>query len=71
MKKRFVFVFVIMSFLLVWNSYGQWTWTPQTGRFINVKRMPKETAELQIEYARSLYMQGELKKALKETEKFF
>ncbi|HOV32250.1 MAG TPA: outer membrane protein assembly factor BamD [Candidatus Hydrogenedens sp.] len=70
MKKQFILVLVIMSFLVVWNSYGQWTWTPQTGRFINVKRMPKETAELQLEYARSLYMQGDLKKALKETEKF-
>lgn len=71
MKKYFIFVLVLLSFLLVVDSYAQWTWTPQTGRFINVKRMPKETAELQIEYARSLYLQGDYKKALKETEKFF
>ncbi|MGC8738407.1 MAG: outer membrane protein assembly factor BamD [Candidatus Hydrogenedens sp.] len=71
MKKYFIFVLVLASSLLVVDSYAQWTWTPQTGRFINVKRMPKETAELQIEYARSLYLQGNYKKALKETEKFF
>lgn len=52
------------------EAYSQWTWTPQTGRFINIKRMPKETPQLQIEYARSLYLQGSYKKALEETDKF-
>lgn len=51
-------------------AMAQWTWTPQTGRWINVKRMPKETAELQLEYARSLMLEGDYKKALRETEKF-
>ncbi len=49
---------------------AQWTWTPQTGRFVNVKRMPKETAELQIEHARSLMLAGEYRRALRETDKF-
>lgn len=49
---------------------AQWTWTPQTGRWINLKRLPKETAELQIEYARSLMLEGEYTKALRETGKF-
>lgn len=70
MKKIFVLcVFVAISVSCA-DLLAQWTWTPQTGRFINLKRMPKETAELQLEYARSLYLQGDLKKALKETEKF-
>ncbi len=51
-------------------AMAQWTWTPQTGRWINVKRMPKETAELQLEYARSLMLEGDYKKALRETNKF-
>lgn len=50
--------------------HAQWTWTPQTGRWVNIKNMPKETAELQIEYARSLMLEGKHKKALHETQKF-
>jgi len=51
-------------------AQAQWTWTPQTGRFVNMKRMPKETAELQIEYTRGLLVAGSYRKALRETEKF-
>lgn len=51
-------------------AFAQWVWTPQTGRFINIKRLPKETPELQVEHARSLMLQGDYKKALRETEKF-
>jgi len=49
---------------------AQWTWTPQTRRWINIKHLPKETAELQIEYARSLMLKGEYKEALRETDRF-
>lgn len=49
---------------------AQWTWTPETGRFVNMDSLPKETAELQVEYTRSLVLEGDLKKALNETEKF-
>jgi len=58
--------------LLGWavSAQAQWTWTPQTGRFVNMKRMPKETAELQIEYTRGLLVEGNYRKALRETEKF-
>jgi len=52
------------------TAEAQWTWTPQTGRWINIKRLPKETAELQIEHARSLMIQGEFGEAIDETEKF-
>jgi len=51
-------------------AYGQWTWTPQTGRWINIKNLPKETPELQIEFARGLVIEGDYKKAYKETNKF-
>lgn len=50
---------------------AQWVWTPQTGRFVNVRRLPKETAELQIEHARSLMLAGDYRRALRETDKFF
>ncbi len=52
------------------TAQAEWTWTPQTGRWINAKRLPKETAELQIEHARELMMQGDYKKAWRETGKF-
>ena len=51
-------------------AQAQWTWTPQTGRWVNLKHVPKETAELQIEYARSLLIEGNYTKALHETDKF-
>lgn len=47
-----------------------WTWNPATGRWINEKRLPRETPQLQVEYARSLMLQGDLGKALRETSKF-
>jgi outer membrane assembly lipoprotein YfiO len=55
---------------LSFAAQAQWTWTPQTKRWINIKHLPKETAELQIENARSLMLKGDLKKALQETVKF-
>jgi len=51
-------------------AFAQWTWTPQTRRWVNIKRLPKETAALQLEYGRSFLLQGEYKKAFRETEKF-
>ena len=51
-------------------AHAQWTWTPQTKRWVNVKRLPKETAELQVEYARGLMLKGDYKKAIRETVKF-
>ncbi|MDZ4860897.1 MAG: outer membrane protein assembly factor BamD [Candidatus Hydrogenedentes bacterium] len=61
-----------IAFTVVFNGVAeaQWTWSPQTGRWINTKQLPKETPELQVEYARSLMVQGDYKKALRETEKF-
>ncbi len=75
MKARPTFSEIVMISLLIvfttlCSAYSQWTWTPQIGRLINIKRMPKETPQLQIEYARSLYLQGSYKKALEETDKF-
>lgn len=70
MQKR-VFVFLaLLGVTLPFAAQAQWTWTPETGRFVNAKRMPRETAELQVEYARSLMMNGQYDKALRETQKF-
>lgn len=51
-------------------AFGQWTWTPQTGRWINLKRMPKETPELQVEHVRTLIAAGDYRRAIRETDKF-
>lgn len=51
-------------------AQAQWTWSPQTGRWVNLKRMPKETPELQVQYVRTLMAEGEYKKAMRETDKF-
>jgi outer membrane protein assembly factor BamD len=60
----------VASAVIASNAYAQWTWTPQTGRFVNVKRLPKETPELQVEFARGLMVDGKYKDALRETGKF-
>lgn len=49
---------------------AEWVWTPQIKRFVNLKRLPKETPELQVEYARSLMVAEKYKDAFRETKKF-
>ena len=61
---------VVMVAVVQTAADAQWTWTPQTGRLINMKRLPKETPELQVEYARSLMLGGDFKRAMRETNKF-
>lgn len=56
--------------LLPTVAEAQWRWTPQTGRFVNVKRLPKETPELQYEHARSFYVRGEYDEALIQSNRF-
>lgn len=72
MRRSFAWALAVVVPLMLFQTAAeaQWTWSPQTGRWINVKRLPKETPELQVEYARSLMVQGDYKKALRETEKF-
>lgn len=63
-------VLVAVACVISSSVWAQWTWTPQTGRWINIKNLPKETAELQVGYARSLMLEGKYDKALHETAKF-
>lgn len=65
------FAVAAVALMLVAEAVSaQWVWTPQTRRFINVDRLPKETAELQVAYARSLMADGNYRKAMRETAKF-
>ena len=52
------------------STWAQWTWTPETGRLVNLKNLPKETPELQLEHGRSLLVADDLDLALKATNKF-
>jgi outer membrane protein assembly factor BamD len=52
-------------------AQAQWMWTPQTGRWINLRRLPKETPALQLEYARQLMLEGKIAQAKDETDKFY
>ncbi len=60
----------VLALLVMQSAQAQWRWTPQTGRWVNIKNLPKETPELQVEYARSLFMKERYKEAYRETEKF-
>jgi len=69
---RSAFVAVFFIHLCAMGSAGAaWIWTPETGRWINPKNQPKETAEAQLEYARQLRLAGDYGKALSEYEKLF
>jgi outer membrane protein assembly factor BamD len=57
-------------FLAAAVAQAQWTWTPETGRFVDMNNLPKETPELQVEYTRSLLVGGEYDRAFNETDKF-
>lgn len=60
---------VLLLLLTCTSSFAAWTWTPETGRWINPRRQPKETAALQFQYAEDLLTDGETAKALAEYKK--
>ena len=70
LRKRAALLGLLVLCLGSLDVYAQWTWTPQTGRWVNLKRLPKETPQLQIEYARGLMLEGNHQKAWRETRKF-
>lgn len=70
MRVRLALLLAACSLLLPMAAQAQWRWTPETGRWVNIRNMPRETAELQYEHARGLMLEGNLKRAWRETEKF-
>jgi outer membrane assembly lipoprotein YfiO len=68
--KRVLGCLALVAVAVPFTADAQWVWTPQTGRWVNVDNLPKETPELQVEYARSLFLEGDYKKAMNETQKF-
>ena len=69
LKALLVLVFVLMAYTSV--AHAVWVWTPETGRWINPKNQPKETAEAQLDYAKQLRLAGDHREALREYERFF
>ena len=51
-------------------AHAQWVWTPETGRFVRMDNLPKETPELQVEHERTLVLQGDYSEAWDEADKF-
>ena len=70
MHTRIALLLALVTSLGGLNAQAQWTWTPQTGRWVNVKQLPKETPQLQLEYARGFLLEGDYSKAWRETNKF-
>jgi len=71
-KARFfsALAFGVLFLLAIGTSAdAAWTWTPQTGRWINPKRQPKETAALQFQYGEEILAQGDTEKAIDEFRK--
>ena len=68
-RRQFAICGLTLLFFASW-AHAQWTYTPEIGRFINLKNMPRETPELQLEYARSLLLDGDYSGALDEADKF-
>ena len=63
-------IVLILSAFMSGVAGAQWVIAPQIGRLIRPDRMPKETPELQVQYARSLMQSGDYARALYETAKF-
>ena len=70
MRYQSTCLIILALFLPAVSVSAQWTWTPEVGRLVNLKRMPKETPELQVEYARSLMVGKSYSQAFNETNKF-
>ncbi|MFP4501242.1 MAG: tetratricopeptide repeat protein [Candidatus Hydrogenedentota bacterium] len=70
MQMRMVLIVTVLALLIGLPAQGQWRWTPETGRWVNIGDLPRETPELQLEHARRLMLEDKLRKAMRETEKF-
>ena len=61
---------VVILCSLQMEAVSQWVWSPEIGQFINLRNLPRETPELQIEHIRSLMLEGDYREAMRETDLF-
>ena len=72
MKNKYSIIFAVSVILLALaceNAHAAWTWTPEIGRWVNIRRQPRETAGLQFQYAEKLLAEGDTEKAMDEYRK--
>ena len=72
MKNKSKLIFIIITFLLLYNAtagYCYWIWTPQTKKWVNPKYAPKDTPKEQLLYSMDFFYAEEYKKSLKEFNK--
>src|SRR6185436_17832883 len=70
MNRFFPSLIMLAALSVAGTVSAEWTWTPETGRFVNMNNLPKETPELQVEYTRTLLVGREYDRAFDETDKF-
>ena len=62
-------VFIMLA--AVKPANGEWLWTRETGKWMNLKGQPKATPAEQMQYALDLKEQGKHEEAVKEFKKMF
>jgi len=67
--KRIILVAILVLGIFVTPSYSYWIWTPQSGKWINPKNLPKPTPKEQFAYAMEFYQAKKYKEALREFNK--
>lgn len=72
--RRFVFSlgllgFIAFGFLFPAPAPCPWVWTPETGRFVNEKSIPKDTPKKQYDFAKSFEKKKEYDQAIREYRK--
>ena len=69
-RKIIIFLMVLLAAQVYMGSlFAYWIWTPETGKFINPRRVVKETPEKQFEWAKGFLEAEDYKKAIAEFEK--
>jgi outer membrane protein assembly factor BamD len=69
MRRITLILAVFLVFSVVCPAYPYWIWTPQSGKFVNPKSLPKPTPQEQFEYAKSYYEIRKYDDAIREFKK--
>jgi outer membrane assembly lipoprotein YfiO len=67
--RRIILVIILFSGIFITPCYPYWIWTPQSGKWINPKNLPKPTPKEQFAYAMEFYQAKKYKEAMREFNK--